>query len=44
MKDNIKAMVMAAFAADSLALGVHWIYDPRQIEIQGVLAGMMRSY
>jgi len=27
MTDNAKAMVMAAFAGDSLALGVHWIYD-----------------
>jgi ADP-ribosylglycohydrolase len=25
-------MVMASFAADSLALGVHWIYDPELIE------------
>jgi ADP-ribosylglycohydrolase len=31
MKDNAKAMVMAAFAGDSLALGVHWIYDTRAI-------------
>lgn len=32
MEDKAKAMVMAAFAADSLALGVHWIYDPKLIE------------
>ncbi len=31
MKDNAEAMVWAAFAADSLALGVHWIYDPQRI-------------
>lgn len=29
---NAKAMVMAAFAADALALGAHWIYDPGRIE------------
>ena len=27
MNDNAKAMVLASFAADSLALGAHWIYD-----------------
>jgi ADP-ribosylglycohydrolase len=27
MQDNAKAMVLASFVADSLALGVHWIYD-----------------
>jgi ADP-ribosylglycohydrolase len=27
MKDNAKAMVLASFAADALALGAHWIYD-----------------
>ena len=32
MEDRAKAMVMASFAADSLALGVHWIYDPKKIE------------
>lgn len=30
--DNGKAMVMASFVADSLALGVHWIYDTGRIE------------
>jgi ADP-ribosylglycohydrolase len=29
--DKGKAMVMASFAADSLALGVHWIYDTESI-------------
>lgn len=32
MKDKIKAMIKANFAADSLALGVHWIYDTEQIK------------
>ncbi len=32
MKDNAYAMVMAAFAADSLALGVHWIYNTNVID------------
>jgi len=32
MKDNGKAMVLASFVADSLALGVHWIYDTAMIE------------
>ena len=32
MKDNGKTMVLASFVADSLALGVHWIYDTEQIE------------
>ncbi|MBW2090829.1 MAG: ADP-ribosylglycohydrolase family protein, partial [Deltaproteobacteria bacterium] len=32
MNDKGKAMVMASFLADSLALGVHWIYDTKQIE------------
>ena len=27
MKENTKAMVLASFAADALALGAHWIYD-----------------
>lgn len=32
MKKKAQAMVMASFVADSLALGVHWIYDPKKIE------------
>ncbi len=32
MTDNRRAMVMASFAADSLALGVHWIYDAEKIK------------
>jgi ADP-ribosylglycohydrolase len=31
MKNNAKAMVLGAFAADSLALGAHWIYDTDEI-------------
>lgn len=31
MSDNARSMVMAAFVADSLALGAHWIYDTREI-------------
>ena len=32
MKEKRKAMVLASFAADSLALGVHWIYNTRVID------------
>lgn len=32
MQDNAKAMVLAAFAADALALGVHWIYNTNVID------------
>jgi ADP-ribosylglycohydrolase len=32
MKSPAQAMVVASFAADSLALGVHWIYDTEQID------------
>jgi len=32
MKLSAKAMVMASFAADSLSLGVHWIYDTALID------------
>jgi ADP-ribosylglycohydrolase len=31
MENNGKAMVMAAFLGDSLALGAHWIYDTESI-------------
>ena len=30
--DNRKASLLAAFAADSLSLGAHWIYDVQEIE------------
>ncbi|MBI9082773.1 MAG: ADP-ribosylglycohydrolase family protein [Desulfobacterales bacterium] len=32
MKEKTKAMVIASFAADALALGAHWIYDTTVIE------------
>jgi ADP-ribosylglycohydrolase len=32
MKENGKTMVLASFVGDSLALGVHWIYDTARIE------------
>jgi ADP-ribosylglycohydrolase len=31
MTDKRQALVWGAFAADSLALGAHWIYDPQEI-------------
>ena len=34
MRDKAEAMVLASFAADSLALGVHFIYNARQISNQ----------
>ena len=34
MKDRAFNMVMASFAADSLALGTHWIYDAQAIAQQ----------
>ena len=32
MNEKLKAMVLASFAADSLALGAHWIYNTRVID------------
>ncbi len=32
MHDRLKAMVLGSFIGDSLALGVHWIYDVDEIE------------
>ncbi len=34
MQAHAKAMVLASFAADSLALGAHWIYDTKKIDQQ----------
>jgi len=31
MEDDAKAMVLASFAGDALALGAHWIYDTHHI-------------
>jgi ADP-ribosylglycohydrolase len=31
MKNNAQAMVVASFAADTLSLGAHWIYDTEKI-------------
>lgn len=31
MHNNARAMILGAFAADSLALGAHWIYDTKKI-------------
>lgn len=42
MDDKAKAMIMAAFLGDSLALGVHWIYDPQQIaDTHGRVASLL---
>jgi len=32
MQEKARAMVMASFVADSLALGAHWIYDTQKIK------------
>jgi ADP-ribosylglycohydrolase len=32
MENRVFTMVMASFAADSLALGAHWVYDTQAIE------------
>jgi len=32
MQDKAEAMVLASFAADSLALGAHWVYDIGEID------------
>ena len=34
MNEKAQAMVLASFAADALALGVHWIYDTDRIDKQ----------
>lgn len=49
MTDNAKAMVAASFAADSLALGAHWMYDTIEIErrfgrVQNLLKPEKASY
>ncbi len=49
MNDHATAMVMASFAADSLALGAHWIYDTNTIDstvgrVETLLAPSPDSY
>lgn len=49
MKENGKGMVLASFVGDSLALGVHWIYDTARIEkefgrVDRLLKPASRSY
>ncbi len=49
MKGNEKAMVLGSFLADSLSLGVHWIYDTARIEkefgrVEGFLKPPPGSY
>lgn len=34
MQSSARAAVLASFVADSLALGVHWIYDTAEIDLQ----------
>nr|WP_321466455.1 ADP-ribosylglycohydrolase family protein [uncultured Desulfobulbus sp.] len=49
MTTATKAMVLASFAADSLALGAHWIYDTAEIRrkfgrVEGLIAPDADSY
>ena len=49
MKNKAQAMVLASLAADSLALGAHWIYDTEKIEkdigrVDRLLAPPEKSY
>lgn len=49
MTDRSHAMVLGAFVADALALGVHWIYDPELIRqrygrVASLLAPSKDSY
>jgi ADP-ribosylglycohydrolase len=49
MQDKAEAMVLASFAADSLALGAHWIYDIGEIDrkfgrVEGLLKPLENSY
>lgn len=49
MDDRTTAMVLAAFAADALALGPHWIYDTAVIDsafgrIEGLTAPLPNSF
>jgi ADP-ribosylglycohydrolase len=49
MPDNRTAAILAAFAADALALGVHWIYNTRVIDrkygrVETLLAPELASF
>lgn len=49
MEDKAKAMVLASFVADSLALGAHWIYDVNDIDsrfgrVEHLLQPLKNSY
>lgn len=49
MKNKYEGMVLASFAADSLALGAHWIYDTDKIQnefgrIEKLLPPVANSY
>jgi len=49
MTTQARAMILASFAADSLALGAHWIYDTAEIErkfgrVEELLAPASDSY
>ena len=43
MTTQATAMVLASFAADSLALGAHWIYDTGEIDRRfGRVEGLLK--
>ena len=49
MTENRRSLVLASFAADSLALGVHWIYDAEKIKkdfgrVDGLRKPLPKSY
>lgn len=49
LQDKLKAMLLASFVADSLAMPVHWIYDTDEIErrfgrVEDLLAPPEKSY
>ncbi len=49
MKENVNALVLGSFLADSLSLGVHWIYDAARIEkdfgrVESFLKPLSNSY
>jgi ADP-ribosylglycohydrolase len=49
MKENARVMVLGSFLADSLSLGVHWIYDVNRIKkefgrVENLLKPLPDSY